>query len=149
MSRQDTRKTTGKIKFITRRRKDTLTSAKSTTPPFLMIRGVGQGDNKSCLAWDCFMDIAALALEKADVDNFYVRREDGSLAKAIEKIFADDLIAVSPNEKLLQRKADIVSALCLMFDITINVKKLRLFVLQFGDEMSASKDPTLTIRTNV
>ena len=102
--------------------------------PFHMIRGVGQGDDKSCLTWDCFMDILIVALDKSDVDKFYVRQTDGSLAAANEKVYADDLIAISPNEKALQKKEDIVSALCLMFDININIKKLRLFLLQYGDK---------------
>ena len=42
-----------------------------------------------------------------------------------------------------------MSALCLMFDININIKKLRLFLLQYGDETSPAVEPKLVIRTSM
>ena len=51
------------------------------------------------------------------------------------------------EEKTLQDKADIMSAIAILFKMKINVTKLRLFLLEHGQEHDEEEDATITIHT--
>ena len=113
--------------------------------PFEALRGVPQGDVPSPLCWDLFEDIVLTALDAILMNKVTVREGTGHLFPASDKCYADDLLIVTARLKALQDKADIMSAIAILFKMKINETKLRLFLLEHGQEHNKTIDPTIVI----
>ena len=110
----------------------------STTSPieallkaFTATRGTGQGDVTSPTCWLALFDILLLALHRDSVSSTTTRLVRGggnSSYAAHETAYADDLHAGSYTIADIQRKADIVSAFCIIMGLQLSVGKLRRFV---------------------
>ena len=82
---------------------------------FIAIRGVGQGDTPSSFIWDAFFDILLVALKLGSDTKFWVRAKGDKLVSLKDLAYADDSLAPCSDLVLLQRKANIVSAFCMIF----------------------------------
>ena len=120
----------------------------SAAPPFEALRGVPQGDIPSPLCWDLFEDIVLCALDAINWGDILVRDGHGELRKALNKCYADDLLILAAKREALQQKADIMSAIAIIFKMKINTTKLRLFLLEHGDEHEPTQDPTLLLHVD-
>ena len=74
-----------------------------------------------------------------------MRDGHGALRHALNKCYADDLLILAAKKEALQQKADIMSVIAILFKMKINITKLRLFLLEHGDEHDPTNDPTLLL----
>ena len=121
------------------------------TPPnlwcFEAIVGTGQGDIPSPCNWNAFFDILLVALATSTHQSFSTRGPDHLLRPTQDTAYADDLLSVSATGPGLQRKADIVSAFCIVFGMEIATPKLRAVQIHWGHEdRRGQPTPHLTIR---
>ena len=72
--------------------------------------------------------ILLVALSDVKEDNFLLHGLPGKLILAHDPAYMDDLITPSATLELLQKKADIISAFCIIFGVDIAIKKLRSYV---------------------
>ncbi len=54
---------------------------------------------------------------------------------------------IAERKKAMQYKTDIMSAIAILFKVKINETKLRLFLLEHGQEHDEKENATLTIHT--
>ena len=118
----------------------------SSAPPFIAKRGVGQGDNHSPLTWLLFEDIILCAMDAVKADPLYLQRAKLNLEKANDLCYAGDLLTICGQLAGLQAKADIMSAMALIFKLKFNKTKLRLFLQESGVYKVRTVQPTLEIR---
>ena len=109
-------------------------------------RGTPQGDVTSPHNWTSFFDIALRALELDATDpaspaHIHATHPPIRLAgtRVSELAYADDLVSMAHTREGLQRKADIISAFTILFDMEISVGKLRLAV--FGTTPPSAAGP--------
>ena len=83
-----------------------------------------------------------------------MRDGHGALRHALNKCYADDLLILAAKKEALQQKADIMSAIAILFKMKINITNLRLFY--WSTEMSITQLTTqrscfmsVTGRTNL
>ena len=102
---------------------------------FVRSRGTPQGDVSSPHNWVSFFDIAlrALALDQQDHGTdagaaFQAAGHQGELYPTGDISYADDLVSTAGTMHGLQRKADILSAFTVLFDMELSPSKLRLAV---------------------
>jgi hypothetical protein len=88
------------------------------------------------------------ALDAINWGDILVRDGHGELRKALNKCYADDLLILAAKREALQQKADIMSAIAIIFKMKINTTKLRLFLLEHGDEHEPTQDPTLLLHVD-
>jgi len=98
---------------------------------FVAERGTGQGDVLSPSCWGAIFDIllTMLDLDAKDRESRWTRGSSNSRYRVKETAYADDLLSYANSTQELQRKADIVSAFCLVMGLQISTSKLRRFVL--------------------
>ena len=104
----------------------------AAAPPFEALRGVPQGDIPSPLCWDLFEDIVLCALDAINWGDILVRDGHGGLNRALNKCYADDMIILAAKKEALQQKADIMSAIAILFKMKTNTTNLRRFLLEYG-----------------
>jgi hypothetical protein len=95
---------------------------------FTADRGTGQGDVSSPASWNAVFDILLTALQRDEISQSSTRQlqaADQTMYSSTETAYVDDLVSCCLTPDQIQRKADIVSAFCLITDITISVDKLR------------------------
>ena len=100
---------------------------------FRASRGTGQGDVPSSHCFISVFDILYRAISIYE-QTFYFVQFHGHLHPAYDTGYVDDLVCIGDTLDSLQRKADIMSAFCIVFGLDIAVKKLRTFFLQWGSE---------------
>ena len=125
----------------------------SEAPPFTAQRGIGQGNNHSPLTYNCTEDIVLTALDDLGLDPvgtspLYSRAAENNLRAVEDPCYADDLLSRCGCLKDLQTKADVMSAMAMIFKLKFNMKKLRLFLLEFNMFSNITPDPVLVIREN-
>ena len=96
--------------------------------PFVCARGTGQGNPDSPTCWNAVFDIALTALEmdaeyRATVH--YAAGADGTSYESSEVGYADDLVSLHDTATEIQRKAEVMSAFCVICGVTMSHKKLR------------------------
>ena len=94
-------------------------------------RGTGQGDIPSPTCWNAVLDILLAALRKDQSERpnqLAVQGGSGFSYPVNEIAYADDIESASRSAEDMQRKADIVSAFCIIMGIQISVTKLRRLV---------------------
>ena len=110
---------------------------------FLAQLGAGQGTVDAPLNWKAVFDILLDAL--ATVPSHYRFHDIDCLQHpTVDTAAADDLLSACGTLHALQRKADIVSAFCIIFGLDIATTKLRTFHLQWGNgnlDLAPSDDP--------
>ena len=91
--------------------------------------GTGQGDVMSPACWAAVFDIllTALELDEETTGMTWVWAYAGN--KGRDTAYADDLLSTTRDVGLLQRKADVVSALCSIMGLQISTTKLRRLIL--------------------
>ena len=100
---------------------------------FRASRGTGQGDVPSSHCFISVFDILYRAISIYE-QTFYFVQFHGHLHPAYDTGYVDDLVCIGDTLDSLQRKADIMSAFCIVFGLDIAVKKLRTFFLQWDSE---------------
>jgi Reverse transcriptase (RNA-dependent DNA polymerase) len=107
-------------------------------------RGTAQGDVTSPATWMCIFDILLTMLDLAKLTHkFYIRH--GSEVSPVKPIaYADDLVAVMADVQGLQQVSRVVSAYCVISNLTILPAKLRTFCHNFG---TTEKDTEQTLIT--
>ena len=98
---------------------------KDSLPTFPAARGTGQGDVTSPACWTAVFDILLRALQLDGTGAFFKRSHNGDVTLVMDNAFADDMDSKTATIEGLQRKADIVSAFCVLFNINISIPKLR------------------------
>ena len=117
---------------------------------FVAARGTGQGDVTSPPCWNAIFDILLTALQRDEIAHGYtrlLRGADQSHYIATETAYVDDLESCSVNAEGIQRKADIVSAFCLITGISISMDKLRRVLHDWKGKRSTAEAPDMFIHT--
>ena len=125
----------------------------SEAPPFTAQRGIGQGNNHSPLTYNCTEDIVLTALDDLELEPsgtspLYSRAAENNLRAVEDPCYADDLLSLCGCLADLQTKADLMSAMAMIFKLKFNMKKLRLFLLESKVFSNITPDPILVIREN-
>jgi hypothetical protein len=95
---------------------------------FTADRGTGQGDVSSPASWNAVFDILLTALQRDEISQTSTRQlqaADQTMYTSTETAYVDDLVSCCLTPEQIQRKADIVSAFCLITGIIISIDKLR------------------------
>ena len=95
---------------------------------FLTEKGVGQGDIPSPLLWVAAFDVPLVALASVPSD-FKTQDIACHASHCVDIAYADDLVSVVASTEVLQSKADIMSAWCLLSNVKMNTSKFRTFGL--------------------
>jgi hypothetical protein len=99
---------------------------------FSALRGTPQGDVLSPDVWTMFFDILLTALQMGAEESYAYTDIEGHMHTVKDMAFADDLMSPSRTLPGIQRKANIVSAFCLIFGLQMMPKKLRAFRMDFS-----------------
>ena len=99
---------------------------------FLAQLGAGQGTVDAPLNWNAVFDILLDALRTV-TSEFCFQDIDGFRYPTDDTAAADDLLSTCGTFKALQKKANIVSAFCIVFGLDIATAKLRTFRLRWGN----------------
>ena len=89
-------------------------------------RGTGQGLTDSPTKWNLIFDIIATGLRllnSQENDPTYVGAEDNDMYEHQDILYADDHKAASASADLLQKKAELVSAFCIVLGLRLSQKK--------------------------
>ena len=101
---------------------------KNTVQPFVCDRGTGQGNTDSPTCWNAVFDIALTALsldsQLRGMEHF-ATAANGNTMQTSEIGYADDLVSVHGLASEIQRKAEIMSAFCIICGVSLSYKKLR------------------------
>ena len=111
-------------------------------------RGTGQGDPPSPLKWNAMFDIVATGLRLLEADEpspTYVAGEDNSVYHQKDCLYADDTKAASHSAEVLQRKADLISAFCIVLGLQLSESKIRRVVQSFTPTVYGSHAMTTTV----
>eukprot|EP01041_Mallomonas_annulata_P042177 gene42177-biopygen8671 len=111
-------------------------------------RGTGQGDVTSPLCWTALFDILLRMLDAADRDPFMCRGANGRLYRAGETAFADDMESTTATNTAMQIKAEVVSAFCLIFELSISPAKLRRYFQDWSRNVTASELVDMIVYTS-
>ena len=104
----------------------------SLPQPFKVVRGTSQGSVLSPTTWLAFFDILLVALSHVKEDIILLPGLPEKLIFVHDPAYIDDLITQSATLELLQQKADIISAFCIIFGLDIALKKLRSYVANWS-----------------
>ena len=88
-------------------------------------KGTPQGDVSSPMNWVAIFDILLRSLARARGGEFWVRGDEEGPYTAADQAYMDDLISSTGTHEALQTRADIVSAFCLIFGISLSEHKFR------------------------
>ena len=97
-------------------------------------RGTGQGLTDSPTKWNLIFDIVATGLRTLDTrENVptYVGAEDNGVYEHKDILYADDHKAASISAEMIQKKAELVSAFCIVLGLRLSEKKIRRVVQSF------------------
>ncbi len=84
-----------------------------------------------------FKDLSLISLkDDPKREKNYIRGTAGLIHEVIDLCYADDLVTFSGTVAGQQRKADIIGALTQIFNLQINVAKLRTASCNFGNEQA-------------
>ncbi len=109
-------------------------------------KGIAQGDLDSCLRYIIFKDLTLISLkDDPKREKIYIRGTAGLIHEVIDLCYADDLVTFSGTVAGQQRKANIIGAITQIFNLQINVAKLRTAACNFGNEQSIPAKATLAI----
>eukprot|EP01041_Mallomonas_annulata_P006771 gene6771-biopygen3259 len=111
-------------------------------------RGTGQGDVTSPLCWTALFDILLRMLDAVDRDPFMCRGANGRLYCAGETAFADDMESTTATNTAMQTKAEVVSAFCLIFELSISPAKLRRYFQDWSRNVTASELVDMIVYTS-
>ena len=114
-------------------------------------RGTGQGDPPSPLKWNAMFNIVATGLrliEAEEASPKYVVGDDSSVYRQKDCLYADDTKAASMSAEALQRKADLISAFCIVLGLRLSESEIRRFV-QSLPTVYASHAMTTTVYSYV
>ena len=128
----------------------TVSTINQVLDAFTAERGTGQGDVPSPSSWNAIFDILLTALNRDEVNQDSVRMiraADQSHYATSETGYVDDLISTALDAAGIQRKADIVSAFCLITGISISMDKLRRVLHDWKKQPSTSEVPDMFIHT--
>eukprot|EP01041_Mallomonas_annulata_P042122 gene42122-biopygen5635 len=111
-------------------------------------RGTGQGDVTSPLCWTALFDILLRMLDAVDRDPFMCRGANGRLYCAGETAFADDMESTTATNTAMQIKAEVVSAFCLIFELSISPAKLRRYFQDWSRNVTAAELVDMIVYTS-
>eukprot|EP01041_Mallomonas_annulata_P042259 gene42259-biopygen17692 len=86
-------------------------------------------------------------LDNIDCEPFSCRGADGTLYSAGKTAFADDMESTAKPNQGMQRKADVVSAFCLIFELTISPGKLRRYFQDWSKNVTADELSPIIVYT--
>ena len=96
--------------------------------------------------WLAYFDTLLEALSHVKEDNILLPGLQGKLTFAHDPAYMNDLITLSATLELLQNKADIISAFCIIFGVDIAIKKLRSYVANWSATYITT-NPTLQVHS--
>ena len=108
--------------------KQSMVYSNESVKPFACDRGTGQGNTDSPTCWNAVFDIALTALSldyQYRGTEHFATAANGNTTQSSEIGYADDLVSVQCLASVFQRKAEIMSAFCLICGVTLSYKKLR------------------------
>ena len=108
-------------------------------------QGTAQGGVDSSLVFSAFIDILITAIAQL-TSQFYIVDIDGNQQMAEPIGFVDDLLCSSSSAAGMQAIASLVSAFCILFNLTLNSTKFRAYALNWGNPAN-SLDDSMTIFT--
>jgi hypothetical protein len=117
---------------------------------FTAERGTGQGDVPSPSSWNAIFDILLTALNRDEINQGTVRMlraADQTHYASQESAYVDDLNSCTLSTDEIQRKADIVSAFCLVTGISISMDKIRRVLHDWKRQPSDTVVPDMYIHT--
>jgi hypothetical protein len=117
---------------------------------FTAERGTGQGDVPSPSSWNAIFDILLTALNRDEINQGTVRMlraADQTHYASQESAYVDDLNSCTLSTEEIQRKADIVSAFCLVTGISISMDKIRRVLHDWKRQPSNTVVPDMYIHT--
>ena len=117
---------------------------------FTAARGTGQGDVTSPAFWNAVFDILLTALQRDEEAQHATRRirtSNQTCYSATETAYVDDLMSGTLTAVAMQRKADIVSAFCLITGISISMDKLRRVLHDWQPKEHSITTPDMLIHT--
>ena len=97
-------------------------------------RGACQGGQDSPLKWVIVFDMVATGLRLLDTQEAsptYVATEDNYVYEHTDTFYADDHKASVARAEMLQKKAELVSAFCIVLGLELSEKKIRRVVQSF------------------
>ena len=103
-------------------------------------QGTAQGGVDSSLIFAAFLDIllCAIQLGKQTSSQFYISDIDGNLQPTEPIAYVDDLICTTGSVQGIQEVADIVSAFCIVFHMSLNTLKFRAYAINWGNSHTTS-----------
>ena len=111
-------------------------------------RGTGQGLTNSPTKWVIVFDIIATGLRQLDTTEAiptYVGGEDNEVYEHKCILYADDHKAASRRAEMIQKKAELVSAFCIVLGLELSEKKIRRVVQFFVPERLREEVLTTTV----
>eukprot|EP01041_Mallomonas_annulata_P042113 gene42113-biopygen4325 len=102
----------------------------------------------SPLCWTALFDILLRMLDAADKDPFMCRGANGRLYRAGETAFADDMESTTATNMAMQIKAEVVSAFCLIFELSFSPAKLRSYFQDWSRNVTASELVDMIVYTS-
>ena len=115
---------------------------------FTADRGTGQGDVSSPACWNAIFDILLTALRRDELATNAtrpIRTNNQAHYDSTETAYVDDLVSCCTTPEAIQRKADIVSAFCLITGISMSRDKLRRVVHTWAGNAPATPMPAMYI----
>ena len=92
---------------------------------FRSAKGTPQGDVSSPMNWVAIFDILLRALEKASDGKYTIQGEQEGEYDAPDQAYMDDLITPAATHAAIQERANIISAFCIIFGISLSRQKFR------------------------
>lgn len=113
-------------------------------------RGPGQGDPPSPPNWTAVADIPATGLrlldEQLDQCNL-VTSEDNETYKHEDILYADDSKFANQQAEIIQKKAELLSAFCIVLGLQLSESKLRRLLQNFLPDKTKHLAKSMTVYT--
>ena len=126
----------------------TATDDSAQIESFCPERGTGQGAIDSPLKWNLVFDIIATGLrilDQQEATPILVVSEDNEVYEHKDLLYADDHLAPSEQVEKLQKKADLVSAFCIVLGLKLSHTKIRRVVQHFTHPRNADLVMSTTV----
>ena len=113
-------------------------------------RGTGQGEPSSPTNWNGIADIPATGLRILEDEMAlytYICCEDYDMYRQKSIFYADDIKVDAPENTLLQKKADLLSAFCIVLGLQLSDEKIRRLLQNFLPDKQKSQALSMTVYT--
>jgi len=113
-------------------------------------RGTGQGEPSSPTNWNGIADIPATGLRMLE-DQFilhtYICSEDYDMYRQKSIFYADDIKLDALENSIMQRKAELLSAFCIVLGLQLSDEKIRRLLQNFLPDAQKTQALSMTVYT--